>query len=176
MTPLILTISLPEYKPNEKPDVLKTGPKLDSLLEKNFHGKSVVVRCISAQDHPGKTLDELADIVLKTGTDKYDATRKGIGYHVGSEQGKHIDFFGTPAEIIDHIDIFTSELLNDFYYGAQSDRGYHLRIDLVMIYDPAKLTVVERLYGEDVEESDGFVFKYPDHKTDALLAIIKVLS
>lgn len=176
MTPPVLTISLPEYKTNEKPDVLKIGSKLDNLFEKNFHGKSVVIRCISTQDHPGKILDELADIVLKTGTDKYDATRKGIGYHVGSDQGKHIDFFGTPIDITDHTDIFTLELLNDFYHGAQGDRGYHLRIDLVMIYDPTKLMLVEHLYGDDVEESDGFVFKDPEHKSDALLGIIKVLS
>lgn len=104
MTPLILTISLPEYKPNEKPDLLKIGPKLDNLLEKNFHSKSVVIRCISTQDHPGKTLGDLAGIVLETGTDKYDPSRKGIGYHVGSDQGKHIDFFGTPAKITDHTD------------------------------------------------------------------------
>lgn len=176
MTPLILTISLPEYKPNEKPDLLKIGPKLDSLLTEHFQSKSVVIRCISTQDHPGKTLGELADIVLKTGTDKYDINRRGVGYNVGSDQGKHIDFFGTPAKITEHADIFTLELLNDFYHGAQGDRGYHLRIDLVMIYDPKKLTIVEHLYGEDVEESDGFVFKNPDHKADALLGIIKVLS
>lgn len=175
MTTSVLTISLPEYKPNEKPDVLKIGPKLDNLLEKNFYGRSIVIRCISIQDHRGKTLDELADIVLQTGTDKYDATRKGIGYHIGLEQGKHIDFFGTPAEITDHTDIFTLELLNDFYHGAQGDRGYHLRIDLVMIYDSTKLTLVEHLYGDDIEESDGFVFNDPDRKADALLGIIKVL-
>lgn len=175
MTPSILTISLPEYKPNEKPDRLKIGPKLDHLLEQNFYGKSVVIRCISTQDHPGKTLDELADIVLKIGTDKYDATRKGVGYHVGLDQGKHIDFFGTPVQIGTHTDIFTLELLDDFYHGAQGDRGYHLRIDLVMIYDAAKLTLVEHLYGENIEESDGFVFNEPEHKTDALLGMIKIL-
>ncbi len=176
MTPLVLTTSLPEYKADEKPDCLKIGPRLDNLLVEHFQGKSVVIRCISTQDHSGKTLDELANVVLKTGTDKYDAARKGVGYHVGADQGKHIDFFGTPTKITDDTDIFTLELLNDFYYGTQGDRGYHLRIDLVMIYDPTKLTLVEHLYGDDVEESDGFVFKDPGHKTDALLGIIKVLS
>jgi len=175
MTPPVFAISLPEYKPNEKPDVLKIGPKLDSLLEKNFYGKLIVIRCISTQDHPGKTPDELADIVLRTGTDKYDAARKGIGYHVGYDQGKRIDFFGTAVKVTSGTDIFMTELLNDFYYGALGDRGYHLRIDLVMIYDSAKLTLVEHLYGDDIEESDGFIFKDPSRKADALLGIIKVL-
>jgi hypothetical protein len=124
MKPLILEIPLPEYKLNEKPDCLKVGPKLDDLLQRNFFGKSVVIRCISTQDHPGKTLDELTSIVVRTGTDKYGATRTGVGYQVGIDQGKQIDFFGTSAEIASHTDVFTLELLNDFYYGAQGDRGH----------------------------------------------------
>jgi hypothetical protein len=43
-----------------------------------------------------------------------------------------------------------------------------------MIYDPAKLTLVEHLYGKDVEESDGFVFNESLNKQNALLGIIKV--
>ncbi len=172
---LTLAVSLPGYKSNEKPDYVKIGPKLDSLLEENFSGKSVVIRCISLRDHPNKTLDELAEIVRKAGMDKYDPARNGIGYQVGTVQGKRIDFFGTPTNVADSTDIFTAELLHDFYASAQGDRGYRLRIDLVMIYDSTKLRLVDHLYGEDVEESDGFVFKDSGNKADALLGIIKVL-
>ena len=172
----VITISIPEYKADKKPDCLAIGLRLDQLLEKHFLGKDVVLRCIGGQDHPNKTLDELADIVLKTGTDKYDPDRKGQGYEAGSNQDEHIDFFGTETKVQPSTDIFTLELLDDFYYGSQGDRGYPIRIDLVIVYDAAKLTKVEHLYGEAVEESDGFVFKDPGKKHDTLMGVIKILS
>lgn len=174
--PIVLEVAIPEYEANAKPDFLKVGPKLDRLLEEHFAGKGVVLRCLGVQDHPGKTLDELTDIILKTGTDKYDSIRTGQGYNVGVEQGKHIDFFGTPASVQHGTSIFTLELLSDFYHGAIGDRGYTIRIDSVIVYDASKLINVEHLYGKDVEESDGFVFRDPEHKADALLGLIKVLS
>lgn len=137
-------------------------------------GQDVVLRCIGSQDHPGKTVDELVDIITKTGTDKYDPTRKGQGYNVGIDQGKHIDFFGTSVKVHAGTDVFTTELLDDFYNGSLGDRGYAIRIDIVIIYDASKLTRVEHLYGEDVEESDGFVFNEPEHKPAAVLGVLKI--
>lgn len=173
---MILEISIPEYKANVKPDYLAVGPKLDELLEQHFMGQDVVLRCIGSQDHPGKSLDELADIIVKTGTDKYDLTRKGQGYNIGVEQGKHIDFFGTPVKIRAGTEVFTRELLDDFYNGSLGDRGYAIRIDIVIIYDADKLTIVEHLYGEDIEESDGFVFRDQEHKSNAVLGVLKIGS
>jgi uncharacterized protein (DUF952 family) len=172
----ILEIALPEYKANVKPDYLAIGPKLDKLLERHFMGQDIVLRCIGSQDHPGKTVDELTDIILKTGTDKYDPARKGQGYGVGTDQGKHIDFFGTLVKVHAGTDIFTRELLEDFYSGSLGDRGYAIRIDVVIIYDANKLTKVEHLYGDDVEESDGFVFRDPAHKPEAVLSILKIVG
>jgi hypothetical protein len=88
MTPLVLTTSLPGYKPNQKPDCLKIGSKLDSLLKKKFYGKSIIIRCIGMRDHPGKTLDELADIVLKTGTDKLMQPAKVLATTLGLTKEK----------------------------------------------------------------------------------------
>ncbi len=170
----ILEIALPEYKANVKPDYLTVGPKLDKLLEQHFMGQDTVLRCIGSQDHSGKTLDELVSIIIKTGTDKYDPSRTGQGYGVGTDKGKHIDFFGTPVKVHVGTDIFTLELLDDFYHGSLGDRGYAIRIDIVIVYDANKLTKVEHLYGEDVEESDGFVFKDPEHKPYAILGILKI--
>lgn len=172
----IIEITLPEYKANVEPDYLTVGPQLDKLLEQHFMGQEIVLRCIGSQDHPGKTLDELANIIMKTGTDKYDPAREGQGYGVGTDQGKHIDFFGTPVRVHAGTDIFTTELLDDFYHGSLGDRGYAVRIDIVIIYDVNKLTKVEHLYGEDVEESDGFVFKDSDNKPDAVLGVIKIIA
>ena len=50
------------------------------------------------------------------------------------------------------------------------------RIDIVIVYDLAKLRrVVHRYEGRTDIKRDGFVFREPDKKTDALLGIIKVL-
>lgn len=173
-SPRILEIALPEYKANAKPDYLAIGPKLDGLLEQHFMGRDIVLRCVGSRDHPGKALDELADIIIKTGTDKYDPAREGQGYNVGTDQGKHIDFFGTSVKVHAGTDIFATELLDDFYHGSLGDRGYAIRIDIVIIYDASKLTKVEHLYGDDIEESDGFVFKESDHKPEAVLGILKI--
>jgi hypothetical protein len=173
--PVVLEVSVPEYKTGEKPDRLVVGPKLDGLLEKEFLGKRIVVRCIGGQDHPKKTLDKLAEIVVQTGTDKYDEKRQGLGYKIGTKSGKHVDFFGTHVEVTTHEDIFTLELLDDFYYSTQGDRGYSIRIDLVIIYDANRVKAVEHLYGEDIEDTDGFVFQESENKREALLGLIKIL-
>jgi hypothetical protein len=173
--PIVLEVAIPEYKAGEKPDRLVVGPKIDRLLEEEFLGRRIVIRCIGSQDHPGKTVDELEEIVIRTGTDKYDEKRRGLGYEVGIKSGKQIDFFGTHAEIMAPEDIFTLELLDDFYYSTQGDRGYSIRINLVIIYDANKVKAVEHLYGENVDDTDGFVFREPENKRGALLGLIKVL-
>ncbi len=172
---ILLGISIPEYRANEWPDILAIGPRLDHLLEEHFLGRDVVLRCLGARDHPGKTVDELVSIIAETGTDRYDSNRAGQGYDVGKVQGKRVDFFGTPTKVRRGTNIFTKELLADFYHGALGDRGYAIRIDIVIVYDAAKLTNVEHLYGEDIAESDGFVFHESDHKKSALLGVIKIL-
>ena len=174
--PKIIEITLPEYKTNAKPDLLTVGPRLDQLLEGHFTGKTVVLRCIGSQDHPGKSVDDLATIILETGTDKYDPKREGQGYDIGAAQGKHLDLFGTLVRVGPGTDIFTRELLSDFYNGALGDRGYAIRIDIIIVYDANKLKKVEHLYGEAIEETDGFVFCDPQHKKDALLGVVKVLG
>ncbi len=150
---------------------MKVGQKFDRWLEENSPNEDIVLCFLGIQDHPGKTLDELADIVLKTGTDKYDLNRTGQGYNAGAE---HIDFFGTPTKVRKDKNIFASELLSDLYRSTLGDRGYAIRIDIVIIYDASKLVSVEYLYGKDIEESDGFIFRDPENKKDALLGVLKI--
>jgi len=74
----IIKIHLPEYHLNKKPDYLKLGKKVDELLERSFPDGKYILRAIGSDDHSGLSIDELAEIVLKTGTDKYDPNRKGV--------------------------------------------------------------------------------------------------
>ena len=47
-------------------------------MERSFPDGKYILRAIGSDDHSGLSIDELAEIVLKTGTDKYDPNRKGV--------------------------------------------------------------------------------------------------
>src|SRR5947209_3081718 len=75
----IITISIPEYTIEVKPDYKAVGQKIDTAIEQNFEGK-FLSRALSMTNHPQYSLDQLAGIILNTGTDKYDPTRKGVAH------------------------------------------------------------------------------------------------
>ena len=57
----------------------------------------------------------------------------------------------------------------DFYESAYAERGYSLRLDLLIVYDLNHLEAVPE------DDPKGYAFKYPDRKKDALLGIIHIL-
>ena len=67
--------------------------------------------------------------------------------------------------------------LDSFYEWPLKDRGYPVRVDIGVVYNLSKLKVVEHRYvGRESEiKRDGFVFKHPQKKNDAILGIIKIL-
>ena len=87
----IYRISLPEYKVDQRPDFDLLGSKVDRILRENYLGQKVVIRAISSEDHPGKSAEELVQIIQETGFDLYDSARKGDRYE--NIEGKDIDFF-----------------------------------------------------------------------------------
>ena len=172
----IISISLPEYNIDTQPDYQAIGAKIDKLLEENFSGKDVAIRALSLTDHPQFSLADFVKIILEKGTDKYDPSRKGIegfeDYDVDFQAGFCTigkNHFGEGADII-----------QKFYENVLLDRGYRLRIDVLLIYDlnqltrasktdPTKPGVHPRL------EPYMFKFKDPEHKQSALLGIVKLL-
>ncbi len=174
MKPTILEATIPEHKRGKAPDHIAVGKKLDDLLKKHFMGKKVVIRCIGSQDHPSHSLDELTEIVIKTGTDKYDAARMGVGYEEFVRKKIQIDFYGEPAEITDRLD-FMGQAIWEMHHSAIGDRGYGVHVDLVLIYDVKQLNMVMNLY-DFHPTSDGYTFKDPTDKQKALLGVIKVIS
>jgi len=165
-------INLPEYQSGKKPDSIVIGDKLDRLIYENFPGKEIVVRCVGLQDHAGKSVDELASQILADGTDKYDKTREPLAADLIPKE--HLDnaLYGEPMTV-DKLGGDMHLVIDDFYHGAKSDRGFSVRIDLVMIYDHDQLTMLPDIYpGHD--KSDVFVFKNPADKKSALLGLIKI--
>jgi hypothetical protein len=168
----LLEIDLPQYNIQQEPDSDAISQAVDDVIRKEFFGKSVVVRGIASSEHPDKTVDELIDIISKTGTDKYDPSRKGDRYE--NVENKHIDLFGVPATVSDESEIFKI-LVWGFYHSAKAVHGYPVRIDIAIVYDADQLEqVVHRYEGRDDIKDDGFAFKNSENKAAAVLGIIKI--
>lgn len=171
MTELI-TISIPTHKPGKAPDHEVIGESLDQILKQHFMDKKVVIRCIGSQDHPNISLDELTDIIMRDGTDKYDSERVGVGYEEFDRKGIKVDFYGEDTTVTKNTKVM-AQALWEMYHSAMGDRGYGVHVDLILVYDYEQLDMVMNLYDHHAT-SDGFVFKHPDNKQGALLGVIKI--
>jgi hypothetical protein len=168
-----LTVCIPEYQVATEPDHKTIGKVVDAELQKHFLGQTVVARGIGSSDHPGKTIDELVEIIKRNGTDRYDPARIGDRYQ--NIQGKHIDLFGFRRKVGPRMRLF-QDVVYGFYHSAIGIHGKPTRIDILIIYDDAKLKAVVHQYeGRMDKKRDGFVFKDPAHKAEATLGIVKIL-
>lgn len=169
----VITVDLPEYSVSAEPDYKAIGKVVDDELKRYFLGQTVVVRGVGSSEHPGKTADELIDIIRRDGTDRYDPDRKGDRYE--NIKGKHIDLFAFRRKITIRTELFRW-VAYGFYQSAIGIHGKPTRIDILIIYDAAKLKAVLHQYeGRDDKKRDGFVFREPDKKQEALLGIVKIV-
>ncbi len=172
MKPKVLGLKLPEYNVQAEPNHDAIGGKVDTLIKENFSGQTIIARGISSSAHPGKTTDELIDIIKELGTDHYDTQRTGDRYE--NIKGKHIDLFGFRRKVTPRMELF-KDISWGFYHGAKAIHGEPVRIDIVTIYDATQLKAVVHQYeGREDIKRDGFVFRSPGQKTAALLAIIRI--
>lgn len=173
----IISLSLPEYQIETKPDYETIGQKIDKTLEENFYGKQIAIRAISLIDHPNLTLDEFVKIILEKGTDKYDPNRQGVkGF-----ENYDVDFQAGFCTVGENHSGEGADFVQKFYENVLLDRGYRLRIDLLLIYDfnelkNAKLLDVKKPRVDTRLEPYMFKFKDPNRKASALLGIIKLLK
>jgi hypothetical protein len=177
--PKVIQIALPEYTIDKQPDYGAIGAKIDRLLESSFEGK-FLERALSLTDHPRHTLEQLTDIIQNTGTDKYDPARKGVCYEEFSPYG--VDFQAGSIEIRDGrlTEPYGKDLIKLFYENVLLDRGYRLRLDLILLYDPQQIVRADKVdhtkpsVAPHLEEM-LWRFKDPSHKEQALLGIIQLL-
>ena len=180
MSPKIITISIPGYTLEAQPDYSAVGAKIDQALSENFEGTHLL-RALSIVDHPQYSLDELADIILKTGTDKYDPNRKGVAHEEFEPYQPDIQSGKVVIENNKIIGESFSEDIRRFYENTLLDRGYRLRIDLLVLYDPEHLIRAKKIDNTKPSvashlEEYLWKFKDPDHKRNSLVGIIKILS
>ena len=167
-------VRIPKAYWDNKPDFNKIGAKIDSCLKKYFLGKRVAIRVLSSEEHKGKSIADVIKIIKKIGHDRYDPKKKGDRYE--NLDKKFIDFFALDFKI-ERDKFYFRDFLEPFYFWPIADRNKPIRIDIAIVYDRSKLRIVKHRYkGRENElKKDGFVFKDPDNKPDAILGIIKIL-
>ena len=172
----VFTVNVPNYRIDTQPDYKAVGSIVDAELKKHFLGQMVGLRALGSQEHPGKTIDDLVEIIKHAGTDRYDPKRNGDRYD--NVEGKHIDFFLLRRKITEKSKIFW-QFVWSFYESPLKVRGYSVRADILIVYDLSKLKVVRTTHtheGWPVTKRDGYIFRDIVNKTDAVLGIIKILS
>jgi len=183
----VVTVAVPEYAVSRKPEYLKIGRLVDEAIEANFQDGRYMYRALSVDDHPGLTLDGLVSVILQVGWDKYDPARKSVCHEQFSVYDYDIQagsFEIRDAKIVvlptDTYPTMFGDTAYDFYENAPQDRGYPVRIDLLVLYDSDKLELA-RLKNPELEGVNlglaKYLYKFKDraNKKDALLGIVKIL-
>lgn len=169
----ILKIAIPEYTIHKDPDIELIGRKLDQLLCSKFSGKEVLLRGVASSEHKSKTISELVEIIRSTGTDRYDPEIVGDRYD--NVDGRDIDIFAFDTKVDSSTRIF-DQMIYGFYHSALGIHGRPMRIDIVTVYDAQKMERVSHRYeGRDDIKEDGFIFRWPHNRPDAVLGIIQIL-
>jgi hypothetical protein len=185
MSVKIFEISVPEYNLSKKPNYTKIGEKVDEFVVKIFPKGKYIVRAIGHQDHPNMSLNELVSVIKKLGTDKYNPDKIGVAHKEFSDydyelQAGEIEIKGSTILHDDDVDYdsFFAEIIYNFFENAPYDRGYAVRIDLLVFYDPKKVVRAQKIASKNkqIEGLDKFLykFKYPNNKKDALIGIVKI--
>lgn len=171
----IYELSLPEYHVGIEPDHEAVGTKVDDFIKARFLGQHVTIRCLSSEEHPGKSLDELVEIIKENGWDRYDPLRAGDRYE--NNEKKKIDFFAFDYHLKKDTKIFNVFSWTNYHLDWREP--YHpIRVDLIIVYNPEKLEQVFYTYRGREEEgirSDGWVFKDQRNRNSAIKGIIKLL-
>ena len=115
--------------------------------------KNYLLRVISSSDHD-LSKDQLIDLIQKTGSDRYDKTRKQM--FDGFYSQYNVDFFAVSADE-SNLDIELARLLNDFPKKTLGDRKQAIAPDIAIIYDADKCEMINNVY-EELETSDCYRF------------------
>jgi hypothetical protein len=175
----IISISIPEYTIETQPNYITIGQKIDNAVGQNFDG-GFLSRCLSLADHPQYNLDQFADIIVNTGTDKYDPNRKGVAHEEFEPYNADLQASEVNIENGKIIGESFGEDIKRFYENAIIDRGYRLRIDLIVLYDPKQMVKAEKIDKSKPGVSPNLEqylwrFKNPDQKALAVKGLIKIL-
>jgi hypothetical protein len=183
----MITVSILEYTADDKPDYLRIGKIVDKVIENNFRNGKYIYRALSIDDHLGLTLDRLVSIILKLGTDKYDRARKSVCHEQFSVYDYDIQAGSFEIRnskiVIEESDTYPTlfgDTIYDFYENAPQDRGYPVRVDILIFYDINKLEPAKLINPKATRvapQLEKYLYKFKDrrNKKDALLGVVKIL-
>lgn len=104
----LLTVALPQYRVDSEPDHGTLGRAVDAEIRQHFMGRTVLIRGVGIQDHPGISVEQLIELIERNGTDRYDPTRTGDRY--ANVQGRHIDLFAFRRKVTPRMRVQRPEL------------------------------------------------------------------
>ena len=165
-----LTLKLLNYNVENIEEFNNIGNIIDKTISKNFSQYDIAVRGLSLHDHPNLSLDNLIKIILEKGTDHYDTKRRMAVSHDFYKE-KEVELFAVSIKSGEEV-CFAQEMLEDFAIGEIQDRGYSLRIDLLVIYDLNKLVNIPIKYPDGIGK-DAFRFK-DAKRENTILGFIKI--
>jgi hypothetical protein len=183
----VIAVSVPEYNVGSRPDYLKIGRKVDAEIVKYFKDGKYIYRAVGINDHHGGILEQMVQTILETGTDRYDPNPKSVCHeqfcvydydiHAGSFEIKESKIVIAPT---DKIPSLFGDTIYDFYENAPLDRGYPVRIDLLLLYDPDKMELAGLKKPDSPRVSpdlEKYLYRFKDRKNQqkALLGIVKIL-
>ncbi len=169
----VYQISVPEYHVKSRPDHKAIGVKIDRVIKRHFLGKKVAIRCLSSNEHKGKSINDIIRIIKRDGTDRYNPQRKGDRYE--NIEGKPIDFFALDF-MVTAKGKYMEQFIEPFYTWSIKLKGKPTKLNLIIVYNLSKLKrVVHQYEGRTDIKRDGFVFKDTENKNQALMGIIKIL-
>jgi len=186
MLTTLVEVSAPEYTVAREPDYVRIGQRVDRAIGLGLPDGEYLLRALSLDEHPQRTVEELSAIILRTGTDKYDSHRPAVGQLEFA--GYDYDIQAGSVEIRDrrlvvepgarYPTVF-GEIVWHFYNGARLDRGRPVRIDLLVLYDPSALVHARKRNPGAKSVRRGlnrFLYKFrdPKHKRLALRGLVRI--
>ena len=169
----IYKIALPDYRLDRPLDYATIGQRVDAVIRRHFQGRAAGLRYLGLQDHPGMSLQQLPDVILTEGTDRYDPERQMSVAH-DWYVGFGVELFVGRVQVDDSMEYF-AEVSKLFVEGARVDRGYSVRVDLITVYDLDQLECIPIEHGPGDIEDCGHRFKFPERKAESVLGVVQIL-
>lgn len=140
--------------------------RIDAAVKEHFIGQQICIRVLGSEVHKEKNIDELIDIIIDTGMDRYDTMIKSERYH--NKESKNVDFFA--------LDLFIgpeTKILGQFTWRKMLRPP--LKIDVVIIYNMTEVVCIPYTpIGRTDTKFDGFAFKNVLNRQNAIEAIYKI--
>ena len=186
MKPSVIHIPAPEYDVSGTPDYARIGGRVDAAMAARLGDGTYVARAIGSSDHEGKTVEELTDLILELGTDKYLPGKPEVA--ASDFRGYDHDFHGTSFELTGgriapdrerEIPSLFGDIIYHFREHAPLDRGYPVRIDVLIIYRRAMLqraTLADPSAPRVREGLERHLFRFENRrkKRDAVAAVVQI--